>query len=356
MATGLKPDQVEVPFDPDVESDGLLARAARPVLDQLALDLAGAPVGVVLANAQGHVVDRRVSGTRLRARLDRILLAPGFVFAEDVVGTNGIGTALAELRPATVEGNEHFADALTHVACAGAPIPRSPLRAHRRRGHPRLLVGRRERADAAVREPRRARDRAAPGRRSGDHGAACTPAISAGAAAGEGSARPRHRTYDHHQPAADRLIEADDEPLLRECVARLLSEEHGEVSQIVLGSSIALTVRSEPLVDGGSRVGVILRLKQVADAGSGRPLGRTNRPRFGWDSLTDTEHSVIECVVDGLTNREAAERLFVSHHTVGFHLRSIFCKLGLNSRVELTRRAIEHSTGASPVRVVRTWR
>src|SRR3979411_345868 len=38
----LKPDQCEVPFDPDVDADGLLARAARPVLQQLALDLSGA--------------------------------------------------------------------------------------------------------------------------------------------------------------------------------------------------------------------------------------------------------------------------------------------------------------------------
>jgi DNA-binding CsgD family transcriptional regulator len=53
---------------------------------------------------------------------------------------------------------------------------------------------------------------------------------------------------------------------------------------------------------------------------------------------------VVELVAQGLTNREAGERLFLSHHTVGFHLRSIFSKLGVNSRVELTRLAIEHDT------------
>ena len=112
----------------------------------------------------------------------------------------------------------------------------------------------------------------------------------------------------------------------------------------MLVGGTAVTVRSEPLLDGGSRVGVILRLKPVADAGS----GRTRRSTFGWDSLTDTEHSVIDCVAGGLTNREAAERLFLSHHTVGFHLRSIFCKLGVSSRVELTRLAIEHETDRNP--------
>jgi DNA-binding NarL/FixJ family response regulator len=54
---------------------------------------------------------------------------------------------------------------------------------------------------------------------------------------------------------------------------------------------------------------------------------------------------VIDLVADGLTNREAGERLFLSHHTVGFHLRSIFNKLGVSSRVELTRVAFDHEAG-----------
>jgi DNA-binding CsgD family transcriptional regulator len=73
---------------------------------------------------------------------------------------------------------------------------------------------------------------------------------------------------------------------------------------------------------------------------SGRGRGtqpHPSRPGFGWGSLTDTERAVMELVTDGLTNQEAAERLFLSRHTVGFHLRSIFRKVGVNSRVDLTR-------------------
>jgi DNA-binding CsgD family transcriptional regulator len=43
-----------------------------------------------------------------------------------------------------------------------------------------------------------------------------------------------------------------------------------------------------------------------------------------------------------LTNRQAAERLFMSPYTVDTHLRSIFRKLAVNSRVELTRIALMH--------------
>ena len=57
-----------------------------------------------------------------------------------------------------------------------------------------------------------------------------------------------------------------------------------------------------------------------------------DRPAFGWDSLTDTEQQVVELVADGLSNREVASRMFLSLHTVAFHLRHVFWKLGVSSR------------------------
>jgi DNA-binding CsgD family transcriptional regulator len=60
-----------------------------------------------------------------------------------------------------------------------------------------------------------------------------------------------------------------------------------------------------------------------------------HRPMVGWTSLTESERALAMLVADGMTNRQAAERLFVSRHTVDAHLRHIFCKLGINSRVRL---------------------
>jgi DNA-binding CsgD family transcriptional regulator len=61
------------------------------------------------------------------------------------------------------------------------------------------------------------------------------------------------------------------------------------------------------------------------------------RPPYGWGSLTDTELATAELVAEGLTNREVGQQLFMSPHTVDAHLRHIFRKLHISSRIELTR-------------------
>jgi len=62
----------------------------------------------------------------------------------------------------------------------------------------------------------------------------------------------------------------------------------------------------------------------------------------GWAALTTSELTVARLVAEGLTNREVAERLFVSPHTVNSHLRHVFLKLGITSRLELARVARDY--------------
>ena len=62
-------------------------------------------------------------------------------------------------------------------------------------------------------------------------------------------------------------------------------------------------------------------------------------PIPGWADLTDTQRTVADLVMDGLTNRGVGARLFLSPHTIDFHLRQIYRKLGVRSRVELARLA-----------------
>ncbi len=63
------------------------------------------------------------------------------------------------------------------------------------------------------------------------------------------------------------------------------------------------------------------------------------RPATGWDSLTPTEREVVDLVSRGLGNQAVADQLLVGVGTVRTHLRSVFAKLGVATRTELTARA-----------------
>jgi len=106
--------------------DCTLARAAEPVLRHLHEQLDGQPISIVLTDAGGLVLLRYTGDHDLERHLDSIMLAPGFSYAESVVGTNGIGTALESGGPAHVFGHEHYAERLEGMACAGVPV-RDPV-------------------------------------------------------------------------------------------------------------------------------------------------------------------------------------------------------------------------------------
>ena len=57
--------------------------------------------------------------------------------------------------------------------------------------------------------------------------------------------------------------------------------------------------------------------------------------------LTDRETEILRLVAKGLTSRQIADRLRISHRTVQNHTQSVLSKLQLHNRVELTRWAIE---------------
>ena len=86
--------------------------------------------------------------------------------------------------------------------------------------------------------------------------------------------------------------------------------------------------------------------RRLRELGVRRRLVKAVRPTTGWPGLTDAEVAVVRLVAEGLTNRVVAERLFISPHTVSMHLRHVFTKLAINSRVELTRIAFQHGQAA----------
>ena len=74
-----------------------------------------------------------------------------------------------------------------------------------------------------------------------------------------------------------------------------------------------------------------------------RARGPRGRPPGGWESLTPTEARVLELATDGLSNREIAERMFVSSETVKTHVAHIFKKIDVHSRAELVGRSLRRA-------------
>lgn len=84
------------------------------------------------------------------------------------------------------------------------------------------------------------------------------------------------------------------------------------------------------------------RASQVRALVDGHALRRRNRERpvTGWGSLTPHEQQVAALAADGFSNREIGSRMFLSRHTVDFHLRQVYRKLEVRSRVELARMVV----------------
>jgi sigma-54 dependent transcriptional regulator, acetoin dehydrogenase operon transcriptional activator AcoR len=338
-AQGLPLDGLALPSSREVDLESRLMYAAMPVIDDLAADLVGTETGMVVSDDQGIIVHRRVFSRSLGSRLDRVMLAPGFSFNEEDVGTNGIGTPLVGRKPIFVVGGEHFADAFVETACAGAPIT-DP--------HNGQLLGVIDFSTAAD----QAHSLMLPfvKRASWDieqrllDGTALIDRILYRHFLGA-----RRRTKGPlvlvgersilTNTAASRLVDTADRERLWEWALRTLTAVRSSRHEVVLANGSVMVAECDPVYDAGAIVGAVVRFRSGA-AGSSRAqsaASHADRPLSGWESLTETERSVASLVAEGYTNREAAARLFLSWHTVDSHLRHIYTKLGITSRVQLAR-------------------
>jgi sigma-54 dependent transcriptional regulator, acetoin dehydrogenase operon transcriptional activator AcoR len=115
-------DRIDLTYQREPDLDSPLSRSALPILRHLRENLEGQSISIILTDPDGIVLSRMTADRDLDAHLDKVQLAPGFSYAEEFVGTNGIGTALEGGRPMQVFGHEHYAEHLEDLACAGVPI------------------------------------------------------------------------------------------------------------------------------------------------------------------------------------------------------------------------------------------
>ncbi|WP_404711897.1 GAF domain-containing protein [Sphingomonas sp. MMS24-J13] len=103
------------------EANAALLRAAAPVLDQTYLSVGRSGCGVVLSDAQGVILDRRV-GAGDGDDFAATGLVEGARWSEADEGTNGIGTCLFEGRPVVIHRDQHFAAHNVDISCMDAPV------------------------------------------------------------------------------------------------------------------------------------------------------------------------------------------------------------------------------------------
>ena len=122
LARGVDPGVVANRHHPDLDVDSRLVRCARPVIEQLAEQIAGAPACVVLTDDQARLLVRLDTTAAIGRAADDNYFAEGFGYDEGAVGTNGVGTVLEAGGSVHVVGAEHFVEPLQPYACAGAPV------------------------------------------------------------------------------------------------------------------------------------------------------------------------------------------------------------------------------------------
>jgi transcriptional regulator of acetoin/glycerol metabolism len=110
----------------DIDPNSSLLVGAAPVLDELEDSLAGTGYSTVLGDRECRVVRRWFDDPRTEASFDALNIRPGASLLEETIGTNGLGTVLETRRAVTINGAEHFVEALRRFSCYGHPI-RHPL-------------------------------------------------------------------------------------------------------------------------------------------------------------------------------------------------------------------------------------
>ncbi|GAB2739578.1 response regulator transcription factor [Salinifilum aidingensis] len=127
------------------------------------------------------------------------------------------------------------------------------------------------------------------------------------------------------------------------------SGEHSDVLEAVKAGASGYLVKSasvEELVDAVHRTAAGDAVFTAGLAGlvlgEYRRMAATPEDEPQAPQLTDRETEVLRLVAKGMTARQIANRLVISHRTVENHVQSTLRKLQLHNRVELARYAIEH--------------
>ncbi|MBW3361773.1 helix-turn-helix transcriptional regulator [Streptomyces sp. 09ZI22] len=118
-----------------------------------------------------------------------------------------------------------------------------------------------------------------------------------------------------------------------------------QVQEIVLRQATPRKPAARYTGSGAGHPAAVPHQRSSADtAREPRPRSRAARPAMDesdggerWPALTAQQQIIATLAADGLTNRQIGERIFLSPHTVNYHLRKVYGALQVASRIELSR-------------------
>jgi DNA-binding CsgD family transcriptional regulator len=328
-ASGLEPDLIHAPYDANVDDDSKLHWAVTPAMTAVSADLPDLRTALLLTDRRVHVVQRWTRTAHTALQMDAVGAAPGFFCDEAIIGTNSIGMAARTRGASLVRGFEHYADAFTHITCASRavidpftgqvlgvvnmtiadPAPWQLMTA---------LVGR------VVHETQqRLLDEA------GTKSAALHDTFLQARRRAKGPLAAVDGGSLYVNAAGSLFLASSDREALWIWAQRCVRPGYGPAPPLQLPFGTA-TAECEAIYDGAQLIGAVVRFASL-------PPGALVGGHSDWARLTDAEQSVAELVAAGYTNREAASKLFLSPHTVDYHLRHIFRKLDIDSRTQLAR-------------------
>jgi DNA-binding CsgD family transcriptional regulator len=329
-AAGLQPHLIHPPYDADVDDDSKLLWAAAPAMTAVSADLPDMRSALLLTDRRVHVIERWTRTAHTALQMDAVGAAPGFFCDEAIIGTNSIGMAANTRGAVIIRGFEHYADAFTHISCASRavldpftgqvlgvvnmtivdPAPWQLMAA---------LVGR------VVHETQhRLLDEA------GSKSIALYDAFLHARRRAKCPIAAVDSNSLYVNAAGSQFVASTDRENLwawaQSCARR--GSDPTPLLHLPLGIT---TAECAHIYDGSQLTGAIIGFAPLS------PDAMAANNYSGWGRLTDAERSVAELVSLGYTNREAGARLFISPHTVDYHLRHIFRKLDIDSRVQLAR-------------------
>ncbi|WP_433503661.1 sigma-54-dependent Fis family transcriptional regulator [Pseudonocardia halophobica] len=285
-------DRLAPPYRPGVDPESRLLRAAGPVLDAMNARLGELGVSFLLTDANARILERRVENRRLLHTLDSLHITPGFVFAEDAVGTNGVGTAVELGRTTRIDGHEHYVDELVRFTCVGVPImdplTRRPMGivditcgADRDNGLVTVLAEQTAKAiEQRLFEQQTIQERAL-----------LAHFLSSSRRSHAGILVLNDRVQMTN-PQAARLLDGVDQPLLWDHVARVLAGScaDGTVdSELPLPGGRSARTRTMPLRDGGAVIGALVEIRPAAEPTASARPARVVAP----DGLAGTDRAFL---------------------------------------------------------------